>query len=263
MEPGAEVLIDPPMSSRGEKMLRGLVKCMPPGSIATSEYRGTHRVLVIYGPGAPRRLEITARHRAAGGRVAMWDLGYWDRDRSMRLSIDAMHPTAADLDLAPPNTHRRPFKLREDANPDGPILLVGLGRKSCVAYGYSPMQWERRALESIRERFPNRPVYWRPKGKETTPLPRTQIMPMALLTIEQVLRGCSLVVCRHSNVAVDACVAGVPVECEDGAAVALYAGNPNPTAEQRAEFLRKLAWWNWGFAETASAWRWIMHVTKA
>ena len=36
-------------------------------------------------------------------------------------------------------------------------------------------------------------------------------------TIADVLNGCSVVVCRHSNVAVDACIAGVPVECEGGA----------------------------------------------
>jgi hypothetical protein len=60
------------------------------------------------------------------------------------------------------------------------------------------------------------------------------------------MRGCSLVVCRHSNVAIDACIAGVPVECDDGAAFALYRNGPQPDENARREFLGRLAWWNWG-----------------
>lgn len=81
------------------------------------------------------------------------------------------------------------------------------------------------------------------------------------MPIDEALRGASLVVCRHSNVAVDACVAGIPVECDDGAAAALYRGNPNPTREQRAEFLRRLTFWEWRPDEAAQAWDWILTVT--
>jgi hypothetical protein len=177
----------------------------------------------------------------------------------VRLSVDTLHPTAAQLALAP-DIHRATFELREDADPAGPIMLVGLGPKSCVAYGYAPMAWEQRQLDALRARFPGREILWRPKGDKATPLRGTTLrhgMPIA-----QALQGCGLVVCRHSNVAVDACIAGVPVECEDGAALALYHGNPEPTREQRARFLQRLSWFNWGFNEAGPCWNWIAKLTR-
>lgn len=255
----AEILIAPPLSHRGEKMLRALARVAPPGSVVTSRYSGQCKVLVIYGPGAPVRLQQAAQHRAGGGRVVMWDLGYWDREATMRLSVDTLHPTAAQLELAP-DTARGAFFLRQDADPAGPIMLVGLGPKSCVAYGYAPMQWEHRQLDALRARFPGREILWRPKGDKPTLIRGTTLrhgMP-----IHEALSGCSLVVCRHSNVAVDACIAGVPVECEDGAALALYHGNPEPTIEQRARFLQRLSWFNWGFNEAQACWNWIAQLTR-
>lgn len=255
----AEILIAEPLSSRGEKMLRALARSAPPGCAVTSRYQGTCHVLVIYGPGAPVRLDQTKRHLAAGGRVVMWDLGYWHRERALRMSLDTLHPTPAQLDLAP-DIHRANFELREDARSDGPILLVGLGAKSCVAYGYRPLEWELANLCKLRERFPGREIIWRPKGGTPTTIPGTTLrhgMP-----IEEALRGCSLVVCRHSNVAVDACIAGIPVECEDGAAIALYHGNPRPTREERGRFLQRLSWWNWGLNEAPQCWQWIAKLTR-
>ena len=260
MQDGAEILIDSPMSSRGDKFLRAMAADAPAGSEVTRGYAGRHRLLMMYGPGGPRNLPIVERHLKAGGRVAMWDLGYWDRERSMRLSIDALHPTPAQLAMVPDGPGRRAFDLREDADPAGPILLVGVGPKSCYAYGLGPMEWEKRTVKELQERWPGRPIVWRPKGRNAYPL---KGLPMRHgMAVDDALRGCSLVVCRHSNVAVDACVAGVPVECSDGAAAALYFGNPAPTAEQRAEFLRRLSWWEWGRGEAPAAWEWIMKATK-
>ena len=255
----AEILIAPPLSHRGEKMLRALARVAPPGSVVTSRYAGQCDLLVIYGPGAPVRLQQSAQHRARGGHVVMWDLGYWDRDATVRLAVDTLHPTAAQLDLAP-EIHRATFNLRDDADPAGPIMLVGLGPKSCVAYGYAPMQWETRQLDFLRARFPGREIFWRPKGDKPTTMRGTTLrhgMP-----IHEAMAGCSLVVCRHSNVAVDACIAGVPVECEDGAALALYHGNAHPTREERTRFLQRLAWFNWGFNEAQACWNWISKLTR-
>ena len=74
------------------------------------------------------------------------------------------------------------------------------------------------------------------------------------------MKGASLVVCSHSNVAVDACIAGIPVDCTDGAALALYKDNQNPTVERRLEFLRSLAWWQWSTREAPQAWEFIKGV---
>jgi hypothetical protein len=255
---GAEILIDQPLARRGFRMLQALADTRPEGSVVTTAYGGKHRLVVLYGVGAPLKFAAFNRHVAAGGHVACWDLGYWDRDEGMRVSIDALHPTTEQMDLAPATGCRHEITLRNDAKPEGPILLVGMGHKSVSMYGLRQMDWERQALRHIRRKYPDRRVLWRPKGRHATPL---ALLPMRFgMPIEDALRGCSLVVCRHSNVAIDACIAGVPVECEDGAARALYRGNRAPTPEQRAEFLRKLGWWNWLPSEAAQAWAWIWRV---
>lgn len=256
----AELLIDH-MSLKAERFMRAMAAAAPMNSVVTNGYRGRHGLLMLYGPGAERKLPLVKQHLARGGRVAMWDLGYWDRPSSMRLSIDTLHPTAAQLAMSPP-AGRRGFALREDADPSGPIMLVGLGQKSVYAYGLSrPLAWEEAKLADLRRRFPGRAVLWRPKGAYATPFGGLQMrhgMP-----IDEALRGCSLVVCRHSNVAIDACIAGIPVECDDGAAHALYRHGSTPTAERRALFLRRLSWWQWSRDEADDAWQWIADVLRS
>ena len=261
MKDGWEIVADwSNLNRKATRMMEALLAAAPKGTSVMPAITGRRRLAMLYGPGAPEKLPQVRAHIARGGHVAMWDLGYWDRaDGGMRLAIDALHPTADQLALAPIGPGRRHFDLREDAAPGGPILLIGVGPKSVYAYGLgAPQSWERSKVESLRRRFPGRPILWRPKGRHAMPLLDLQLrhgMP-----IEEALRGCSLVVCRHSNVSIDAAVAGVPVECDDGAAAALYAGNPAPTREQRAEFLRRLSYWQWSRHEAPAAWAWIERI---
>lgn len=252
MTDGWELLFDPPYNAKAARFMNAMVAAAPAGVDVVPAYRGKRRWLMLYGPGSPERLPLVQRHVDAGGHVAMWDLGYWDRDRSMRLAIDTLHPTEQQLGRTPP-VPRREFVLREDADPGGGILLIGLGRKSLFAYGIGDeLTWERAKLADLRKRYPGRPIYWRPKGERAIDLdglPMRHAMP-----IEEALRGLSLVAVRHSNVAVDAAVAGVPVECDDGAAIALYRDNPRPTVAQRLDFLARLSWWNWGSDEARETW---------
>ena len=245
MHDGWELLIDSVrLSERGKRMMKAMAAAAPDGTLVSEDYSGKRPNLMLYGPGSREHLPLVHRTRKRGGRVAMWDLGYWERRDGMRLAIDTLHPTAEQLAMAPDSPGRREFALREDADPAGPILLVGIGPKSIFAYGLQQLhQWERGQVSDLRRRFPGREIVYRPKSERVPPLAGVGIRQG--MPIEDALRGCSLVVCRHSNVAVDACVAGVPVECEDGAAAALYRGNPAPTREQRAEFLRRLSWWEW------------------
>jgi len=252
------------MSPKGERMLEAMVAAAPAGSAVTRSYRGEHRLLLVYGVGQPNRFAARREHLRRGGNVAMLDLGYWDRDKqAMRVSVNELHPTAAQLDMAPlGDTRSRPAAKPEPAlDPAGPILLVGIGPKSVHLYGLRPYRWEREALAMIKTRFPGRQVLWRPKGRREIDLPGTTTASGG--DIGDVLPRCSLVVCRHSNVAVDATVAGIPVLCEAGAAAVLYASGPAPDAAARNEFLRRLAWWNWQPGEAAALWQWLHEVTTA
>lgn len=259
MQDGAEILIDAPMATRGRRMLQALADTAPAGGMISRSYIGTRRLLVMYGAGLPARQQAARAHLRRGGRVVMWDLGYWDRDDAMRMSVDGLHPTPAQIAAAPAEGRRR-FVLREDADPAGPVLLIGIGPKSAALLGLRFLEWESLALARLNAAMPGRRVMWRPKGRQAVPLDGAQLRHG--MNIEAALRGCSMVVCRHSNVAVDACMAGVPVWCEGGAALALYGGNPAPTIEQRADFLARLSWFNWQPAEAAQAWAWIKRATE-
>ena len=215
--------------------------------------------LVLFGVGAPDRDAARRRQIARGGRCIAWDHGYVLREKKgghLRLSIDDDHPWRW-FDATPPDPSRWDalgVPLREDADPAGPIILVGMGTKSRV-YLKEP-HWERRTLEALEARFPGRTVIHRPKpghAFDNLRCERDVDTPIADL-----LRGASLVVCRHSNVAVDAAIAGVPFECEDGAAFWLQ--QRALTVEHRLAFLWRLAFWQWRVSEAAQAWQFITRM---
>lgn len=253
------MLLAPDMVLRGEKMLLSMIEGAEQAGVrvmVTREWRRQAPVLMTYGLGHLGRRPAIEAHKAAGGRVVGWDLGYWHRDVpvkfSMRLTIDDDHPHRWIQPMPADRWERAGIPMREDANVRGPIVLVGLGRKQRAHMGLRGQAWEARAMMRLRSKYPGREIVFRPKRPEM--LGRCRI---AHGPIESVLRGASLVVCHHSNVAVDACIAGVPVECEDGAALALYRDNPNPTREQRHAFLQSLAWWQWNPTEAVQAWHFI------
>jgi hypothetical protein len=211
---------------------------------------------VLFGVGAPDRDAARARQLAKDGPGSHCDHGYVVREKSgghLRMSINDDHPWRW-FDATAPDSRRWErlgLALREDADPSGPIILVGLGTKSRV-YLRDP-DWERRTLELLEARFPGRKVIHRPKpghAFDNLRCERDTDTPIA-----ELLRGASLVVCRHSNVAVDAAIAGVPFECVDGAAFWLQ--QRAFTVENRLDFLHRMAWWQWRVSEAPAAWEFV------
>lgn len=216
--------------------------------------------LFVYGLGGLDRVRYLKR-----GKVAAFDLGYWDRkvsDRKYRVSINGFHCPQLILKGDTPPSHRwadSGLSVFESRNIDGPILLVGNGPKS-AAVGASG--WTEKMAWKLREKFPGRTIWYRPKPNRA----HEQVNCDAIRTeepVDLVLKEVGLVVCRHSNVAVDACRLGVPVACEDGAAACIYPTldrwQEQPTFEQRKDFLRRLAWWQWSpvECETMMFWNWM------
>ncbi len=216
---------------------------------ATDRYTGCAPVLMLWGVGRPEHMAARAAHVAAGGRAILWDMGYFGRgkhDAYVRVTLDHDHPWRL-LDDTPPDPSRWEsfgIELREDADPSGHILHARLGRKSVTGFGLAG--WDDLALARICARLPGVPVVSRekPRGRRSCAEP-----------IEVALRGARLVVCRHSNVAVDAVIAGVPFECEDGAA--FWLRSKPYTVESRLDFLRRLCWWQWKPNEASEAWKFL------
>lgn len=220
-------------------------------------------ILVVYGAGGADRFPHVQAHP---GTVVCWDIGYWERDlpyaeRKYRVSIGALHPKQVMQGPYPGPDRWLSANLRiTQARCRGPIMLVGNGPKSNVI---GAANWAAKKAREIRTRLPGQPIAYRPKPRR----PHDDGVNFDLLSsgeIEEALAATSLVVCRHSNVAVDACRMGVPVVCDDGAAAAIYPQRledvaNQPSAEVRKKFLHRLAWWQWSIAEIESgqAWQWL------
>lgn len=261
-----EILVGEPMAARGKKMLAAMVEAAPALGIRTVLSRrlsGSIPLVMSYGLGHPQRRVWTEAHKRAGGRVVGWDLGYWHRDKplefGMRLTIDDDHPhrlVKAMLGKAAPERWASAgIELREDFYAAGPVILCGMGAKQRRLQGWIGQQWERKRLEGLKRRFPARRILYRPKRPESS----LGGCGFAGGGIEDALRGASLLVCAHSNTAIDACIAGIPAECDDGAAFALYEGNPAPTRAERLAFLEACAFWQWNPTEAKEAWTFILN----
>ena len=257
-----EVLICPHTASRGSAILAAMVKASSQAGITchvSNSYKASSKWLMTYGLGHVGRRPWVDAHLKSGGRLIGWDLGYWDRADSMRLTIDADHPQRWLRDFGSARFDQAKLVLRNDYHATGPIILVGLGRKQRATLGDSTMKWESNRLKEIRSAYPETQILYRPKRTENLRGVRS-----VAGTIEQAIYGASLVVCRHSNVAVDACFAGIPVVCEDGIAAALYGNdllNPiHPDQSQRLQFLRNAAWWQWKPSEALYAWNFISSI---
>ncbi len=252
-----EVILQPKTALRGEKMLRSMLEAAEEAGVrcvVTDQWRRQAPWMMTYGLGHLGRRPYQEAHKRRGGRLIGWDLGYWNRDVplafNMRLTLDDDHPNRWLRKEPAGRFDSTGIQLRNDYDPSGPVVLVGLGKKQRALMGFQGQQWERQKFQELR-RSGKRVVY-RPKRPENLPGCETRMG-----EIDDAIRGASLVVCHHSNVAVDACIAGIPVECEAGAAFSLYRENANPSEEQRLEFLRSLAWWQWNPIEAVKAWEYI------
>jgi hypothetical protein len=263
----AEILIYDGIAVSGRRMLTALEATARSAGIIPSQtrrYQGKSEWLVLWGIGGEGRSDMRDRHIEGGGHVIMWDTGYLKSalklDGFCRPSIDQDYPVRW-LDGTTPDPHRWAsfnLPLREDFNSAGHIIISGIGPKQHAYMRGRIDTWEQDKLTELRRRFPGRRIVYRPK-------PGRQFVPLDCETddkssIEQVLQGAALVCCFHSSVAVDAIVAGVPYEAEEGAATWLL--DKPFTTENRLDFMRRLAWWQWRPSEAPQVWDFFKQVLK-
>ena len=265
-----EIVRYEPTSPRGDALFNALQAGARDAKVIVTKspkYRGTAPWLMFWGPGAPERAADMRTHLARGGRAIALDLAYWDRDRKVRISIDAPHPQAVVM-----QKDRSPHRLKNDRitvlnawKSTGPVMVAGLGDKARVQYGADTVDaWERSMIEQCRERWPGRQIHYRPK-RAGAPVPADVIRASAQ-PIELALNRASLLITWHSNVAVDAIRMGIPVICRDGAASAVCPStfgetDPTPLAPHvRDRFLANLAWFQWAPSEARQCWSFLTEV---
>lgn len=219
----------------------------------TGSYEGHSGWLVLFGVGAEVNDAARKRQLQRGGKALLWDLAYFHRSQYFRMSINSDHPQQwfDRMNVTGERWESFGIPLRDEHDPDGHIVLVGLGRKSRKYLRQET--WEAKKLAQLRQRFPGKRIVFRPKKNDPT---RLDCEMDTTSPIEDVIRGASLIVCRHSNVAVDGIVANIPFEAEDGAATWLK------NLASRQEFLNRLAWWQWTPAEAKQAWEFAKAISS-
>lgn len=267
---GVEILVTADTRGRGVRLLQGLHDTAIANGFKprmTTSYEGSLPWLMLWGPGDPLRYRSFQSHVKAGGTAVAWDMGYWASGRGQdvlglnRLTVNAMHPHAllTGAEWSAERLATYPVAYGDTYDPNGHIVLAGLGPKTLLQYGLRVGEWEARALAQIRRAFPGRRVLFRPKPQNL--YQALDVDTDSCSPIEQVLAGAALVVARHSNVAIDAIRYGIPACVEDGAAAASFgndlAAEHRPlTHEARMRFLQNVAWLQWSIAEAWNGLPW-------
>jgi len=128
-----------------------------------------------------------------------------------------------------------------------------MSAKAAMAEELRPGHWEAKTIARLK-RLTDRPIVFRPKPncRAARPIAGSTFAPTQPL--DDALRDCHAVVTHHSNVAVDALLAGVPVFCESGVASVLGCADINAIEQPimpagRAQWAADLAWCQWNVQE--------------
>lgn len=261
-----ELLTFCPQSPKGLQMFDALQQAL--NGVAqvtrTDTYQGQSDVLMLWGPGSPLRWPAMSYQVARGKTVAAFDLAYWQRETKIRVSIDDPHPQKWVMrkDWPASRLLADGIVCSDQWNPDGHVLVAGIGPKAKVQYGAAIVEtWEAEMIAACRAR--GRVVRYRRKnarGDAPIGVPAADTG-----SIEAALAGASLLVTWHSNVAVDAIRMGIPVVCREGAAAAVclsgLTDHPKPlSADVRVQFMHNLAWFQWSPSEAGQMWAWLNEV---
>jgi hypothetical protein len=212
-------------------------------------------------------------YKAAGKHFAYWDLGYWGRQPATGKTVEGYHRLAVDdwdtlvnmrRDCPSDRWERLDVHIRKPVTGMSRILVAGMSAKAAITHGYRENQWEDMIRRQIFQAVPQAEVDFRAKPNKRV----RQIMP-----IEQALETTHLLVTHHSNAALDALVAGVPVYCRKGIGRLAspdeldeaYIRNPVlPSIRRRLAILADAAYAQWTPDEMRSgeAWEHICDVLE-
>lgn len=186
------------------------------------------------------------------------DLGYWNRDAYYRFAVSGWSPERY-VRQGLPATRFELLGLRIKPWRTGgrEIVVAGSTAKACADHGVAYQSWERRVIARLTGC--GRPVVYRPKpnDRNATPIAGT----LDRRPVSEMLASAYAVVTHHSNTALDALLAGVPVHCETGAAAAFSVPldqiSESPLRDGREQFLFDVAWLQWTLDEmrTGEAWK--------
>lgn len=228
----------------------------------TTEVHTKPRGHMLAGYGWRNRNTFRA-YRAANLPFFYVDLGYWGRkvaggDYSgfHKVVLNDRHATAYFRRNRPHDRSAAAPPIRPWRTTGSHIVLAGLSAKAAAAIGQRALEWETATIAALRA-VTGRPLVYRPKPswKDAQPIPGTRFSPGSE-PIEAVLQNAWALVTLHSNAAVDALAAGIPVYAKEGLASVLSMPSLTeierpPLPDGREQFIADVGYCHWTRAEIA------------
>ena len=201
-----------------------------------------------------RYREVLKRYR----QFVYADLGYWNRESFYRVSVNAWSPDAyVKAGLSSERFDALGLRLKPWRSEGDEIIVAGSTRKAATDHGLGYQEWEQKAIDRLQgcgKRIVYRP---KPTDMEATKLIGAEF---DRRPISEAMRNAWAWVTHHSNSAIDALLAGVPVHCETGAAKAFSVPIEQIASPDllpgRAQFLSDVAWLQWTLDEMRSGACW-------
>lgn len=226
-----------------------------------------HDVCVFYGYTKSIQ-RIVEAYRAAGKPFVYIDLGYWGRVKNNghhKVVVNGRHPTAYFQKRRHDDKRAKTFgiALAPWRKSGKHILLAGMGAKaSVIAENMKFESFERGAIETLRQHT-QRPIVYRPKPscKESGSINGTIYSPPDQPLTGVLNADCHAVVTHHSNVAVEAIVAGIPAFCMQGVAAPMSLQDLSLIEtplypEGREQWINDIAYTQWTWTEMAEGLPW-------
>lgn len=253
-----------------QAMARG-IKAISNDSVSlrpSVSYKGIDSdVAVFYGlaEGLSRVMTDYSSHAKA----VYMDLGYWHRrikgkyDGYHKISVNSRHPTAYFQKLKHSPSRFKQLGLNIAPwrrNDGGHILVAGMSAKAALAEGFEPEVWERNMVRELSLRT-ERKIIYRPKPNWSSARPIRGSELQRKVELDQALVNCHSVVTHHSNVAVDALLAGIPTFCWHGIASVMSLNMVDHIEkpyypEGREQFAYDAAYCQWSIDEMAQGLPW-------
>lgn len=220
-------------------------------------------VAVFYGLRG-RLMKVYHTYQEHGRQTVLMDLGYWKRLDGGRLKgyhkfvVNGIQPNRYYQNFKHEPTRLQTMELDiKPHNPEGEYILVaGMSEKSAGVYGMGPQEFEEDVIQALLEDT-NTPIVYRPKPSwpDYKPIQGTKLSKPED-KIEDVLKDCKVVITHHSNVAIDAVVAGKPcIVLGDGVGMEMSSTLADldnlyfPTDEERLQWLQDISYLQWNVSE--------------
>lgn len=231
-----------------------------------------HDVAVFYGLAGGLR-QVFDDYRTRRRKAVYIDLGYWNRRKRTRfdgfhkITVNDRHPTEYFQKFKHPSdrfdaqgVRILPWRAGGDR-----IIVAGMSAKAALASGFMPHEWERATIAKLRT-LTKRPIVYRPKPNWLGAQPIEGSIFMKEEPIEDVFRNAHCVVAHHSNVAVDAILAGIPAICTQGVASAFAAATLADLEalvlpDNRIQWAADIAYCQWSIEEMQKGVPWS-HLTR-